>query len=250
MQGKESVWNRWPEVLPWTVLVASACILAALIICLPLNVDELEFHRATRWVGQGQMPYRDFWEHHTPLQWFLFAPVTRLFKDASATNILALRWVQIPLEVLTVLVLVSLMRRRGVRWPVVPLALGPILSSRLIGSPMVGYRIDTLMNLLFLTGLTLLEWDADRRSEALEAFCVGSLHCPGLFMLSANASHGPLGPRRLLRGIQARWARTKMLPSLANPLDGGGGGRGCLPGGYFPLEPRGAGGVFSTVRKG
>jgi hypothetical protein len=174
MQDQESVWRRWHEALPWTVLVASACILAALIICLPLNVDELEFHRATRWVGQGKMPYRDFWEHHTPLQWFLFAPVTQFFKEASATNVLALRWAQIPLEVLTVLVLISLMRRKGVRWPVVPLALGPILSSRLIGSPMVGYRLDTLMNLLFLTGFALLEWDADDGARPWRHFMSGA----------------------------------------------------------------------------
>src|SRR5436305_15332505 len=42
----------------------------------PLVWDEIEFFRATDWVRRGLVPYRDFWEHHTPLQWFLFAPFT------------------------------------------------------------------------------------------------------------------------------------------------------------------------------
>src|SRR5207248_600379 len=44
----------------------------------PLNWDELEYFRATEWVRHGLVPYRDFWEHHTPLQWFLFAPAAAL----------------------------------------------------------------------------------------------------------------------------------------------------------------------------
>ena len=35
----------------------------------PINWDELEFFRATKWIAEGRVPYRDFWEHHTPLAW-------------------------------------------------------------------------------------------------------------------------------------------------------------------------------------
>lgn len=37
--------------------------------------DELEHLRASWFVSLGEMPYRDFFEHHHPLLWFMFAPV-------------------------------------------------------------------------------------------------------------------------------------------------------------------------------
>ena len=53
----------------------------------PLVWDEIEFFRATDWVRRGLVPYRDFWEHHTPLQWFLFAPVTALTNSPGVSAI-------------------------------------------------------------------------------------------------------------------------------------------------------------------
>ena len=35
-------------------------------------------------VWQGQVPYRDFFQHHNPLLWYLFAPVTQLFYRDTA----------------------------------------------------------------------------------------------------------------------------------------------------------------------
>ena len=34
----------------------------------PLAWDEIEFFRATRWIAEGRLPFRDYWEHHLPLQ--------------------------------------------------------------------------------------------------------------------------------------------------------------------------------------
>lgn len=38
-------------------------------------LDELEHLRASYFVSLGEMPYRDFFEHHHPLIWFTFAPI-------------------------------------------------------------------------------------------------------------------------------------------------------------------------------
>jgi hypothetical protein len=67
----------------------------------PLNWDEIEFFRATSWIGQGRVPFAGFWEHHTPLMWFVFAPFTRLTASPGVNAIVALRWAQIPVWIVT-----------------------------------------------------------------------------------------------------------------------------------------------------
>lgn len=42
-------------------------------------MDTLEHIHASWLVSEGKIPYRDFFEHHNPLLWYLFAPFTKLF---------------------------------------------------------------------------------------------------------------------------------------------------------------------------
>src|SRR5947207_7970196 len=80
----------------------------------PLHWDEIEFFRAPDWVRQGLVPYRDFWGHHTPLQWFLFAPVTALTNSPGVSAILVMRWAQLPLWIIAFVLLRGWMRRAGI----------------------------------------------------------------------------------------------------------------------------------------
>ncbi|HUR81875.1 MAG TPA: hypothetical protein VM733_14005 [Thermoanaerobaculia bacterium] len=77
---------------------ALAVVIAAALVSLhrglPLGWDELEFFRATKWVSEGRVPFRDFWEHHTPLQWIAFAPVARFIDSPGADALIAMRWAQ------------------------------------------------------------------------------------------------------------------------------------------------------------
>ena len=41
--------------------------------------DTIEHMQASLAVYQGMVPYRDFFEHHNPLLWYLFAPISNLF---------------------------------------------------------------------------------------------------------------------------------------------------------------------------
>ncbi|MBN2345877.1 MAG: glycosyltransferase family 39 protein [Candidatus Aminicenantes bacterium] len=54
-------------------------VLALLTLSLAVNrifwTDEIEHLHASWMVGQGRAPYRDFFEHHHPLLWFLLAPL-------------------------------------------------------------------------------------------------------------------------------------------------------------------------------
>lgn len=116
----------------------------------PLAWDEVEFFRATRWIAEGRLPFRDYWEHHLPLQWFVFAPVAWLFGGgAGADAVVALRWAQVPLWV-------------GVFWGLrgfggaglLP-ALAILLAAPAFVSSAVQYRVDVLGILAFVAALAI-----------------------------------------------------------------------------------------------
>ncbi len=48
------------------------------------NGDNVEHIHATWLVAYGKIPYKDFFQHHNPLLWYLFAPVIRLFGNPMA----------------------------------------------------------------------------------------------------------------------------------------------------------------------
>ena len=146
------------------ILVALAAALVRLIPLQwlhPIHWDELEFYRATKWIAEGLVPYRDFWEHHTPLAWILFAPFARIIESPGAAAIVAMRWAQIPVWIAT-FVLVNLWMRdagiaRGARWTGMALA----LCSSLFMLPAIEYRIEAVGCLLIVLGLVLAQRKLD-----------------------------------------------------------------------------------------
>ncbi len=51
-----------------------------------IMMDEIEHLRASYFISLGDMPYRDFFEHHHPLIWFMFAPIISILpKDILLT---------------------------------------------------------------------------------------------------------------------------------------------------------------------
>lgn len=158
----------------------------------PIVWDEIEFFRATGWVRRGLVPYRDFWEHHTPLQWFVFAPVTALTDSPGVSAILLMRWAQLPLWIATFVLLRGWMRRTGISafgaWTAMALA----LCSTLFMLPAVEYRVDVLGSLVYIAALVFLQRVADSRTFA---FLGGAMLClSGL----ANLRLGPLAVLTLL----------------------------------------------------
>ncbi|HYO78506.1 MAG TPA: hypothetical protein VE010_18755, partial [Thermoanaerobaculia bacterium] len=146
-----------------------------------LNWDELEFWRATSWIAQGRLPYRDFWEHHTPLMWFLFAPVTWLTDSPGVNAVIALRWAQIPVWIATFWLTNLWMRGAGIetfaRWAAMSVA----LCSSLLMIPAVEYRVDSLGCLLVMCGLVLAQRE--------RFFLSGAVFCLAAF---ANLRLGPV----------------------------------------------------------
>jgi len=53
------------------------------------NGDNIEHIHSTFMVANGDVPYRDFFQHHNPLLWFIFAPLVKIFAyDTTVAEIL------------------------------------------------------------------------------------------------------------------------------------------------------------------
>ena len=158
----------------------------------PIVWDEIEFFRATDWVRRGLVPYRDFWEHHTPLQWFVFAPVTALTNSPGVSAILLMRWAQLPLWILAFVLLRAWMRRAGISAFAAWTAMALVLCSSLFMLPAVEYRVDVLGSVLYIAALVCLQRIDDSPKFA---FAGGALLCLAGF---ANLRLGPLAVLTLL----------------------------------------------------
>ncbi len=180
--------NGKVRILIVLTVIAGAARLFAMTFLHPLNWDEVEYFRATNWVREGLVPFRDFWEHHTPLQWFVFAPVTALTSSPGASAIILMRWAQLPLWIVAFWLALRLMDRAGIdrfgRWVAIVLA----VSSSLLMISVMEYRVDVLANVLYLGGLALL-LERGRPRPRFASFAAGALFClAGL----ANLRLGPL----------------------------------------------------------
>ena len=73
MLGRDAPGSLWPVA---TALAVALCALFALeVFNLPIWNDEFEHVRSAWLISQGQVPYRDFWQHHPPGLWLALAPL-------------------------------------------------------------------------------------------------------------------------------------------------------------------------------
>jgi len=142
----------------------------------PLNWDEIEFYRAARWIAEGRTPFREFWEHHTPLVWYVFAPFTRLTDAPGVDAIVILRWAQVPVWIAIFWLTNLFMRDAGLtpfaRWAAMAIA----LSSTWLMNPAVEFRLDPLAVLFYMGALVLWQRGTKRAMFGAGAlFCLASL---------------------------------------------------------------------------
>jgi len=176
----------------------------------PVTWDEIEFFRVTKWVSQGLVPYRDFWEHHTPLLWFAFAPVAAFIDWPGVSAIVAMRWAQVPIWTAGLIALFVYMRDAGLslisRLSVIVL----ILCSSMFMLAAVEYRIDTLGCALYLIALLFLQ-RLDR--QRWYAYAAGAAICLAGF---ANIRLGPLlVTTMVLMSFRARRRATDIVAGAA-----------------------------------
>lgn len=86
------LWERLPIVALGLDLVAVFVLYAFMTAHVPTqNGDNIEHIHSSFLIAQGQVPYRDFFQHHNPLMWYLFAPLVNLFAyNATVTEVVCL----------------------------------------------------------------------------------------------------------------------------------------------------------------
>ncbi|HVE71264.1 MAG TPA: hypothetical protein VNI54_07845 [Thermoanaerobaculia bacterium] len=176
--------DRGVRVAIGLALTAAAVRLVPLQWLHPLNWDEIEFFRCAIWIAEGRVPFRDFWEHHAPLAWYLYAPFAAMTKSPGADAIIALRWLQVPIWIAAFWLINRYMVNAGLsrfaRWASMAIA----LSSSMLMTSAIEFRLDGLSSVFFLAGLVL--W---QRNTSKAMFAAGVMFClTGL----ANMRFGPM----------------------------------------------------------
>lgn len=120
-----------------------------------LNVDELEHIHASWLVWSGKTPYLDFFEHHNPLLWYLFAPITGFMFDN--VNVYYVARFSVFLAVLTswffIYKIITRYFGTGKQWVLALLLFG---CGDYLSRNFVEFRPDVFMNLCFWSGLYFL----------------------------------------------------------------------------------------------
>lgn len=144
-------------VLATLVLLDSMAFVVLRLVSAPLGWDEIEYLRATEWVREWRLPYRDFFEHHMPLLWYLAAPFASGIDTDPIGVGLRLRWLAALAWVATAALILVLARRGRASWPVAAAALAAMLGSVHVSSRLVEFRVDAPMNVLYVAGLVIAE---------------------------------------------------------------------------------------------
>ena len=117
--------------------------------------DDLEHIHAAWLVWQGFVPYLDFFEHHHPLMWFVFAPLV----GAMSGNMLVfwvIRIICLSTSLATIYVIYRLIKDFWGDRITALIAINAFLYSNIVMDAMVQFKPDTFMHFFFFLGLYLL----------------------------------------------------------------------------------------------
>ncbi len=79
-RSTEFFFRYLPLGLVWLYLIITAVFYSLAAVYFPTqNGDNIEHIHTSFLVALGQVPYRDFFQHHNPLLWYIFAPVVKVF---------------------------------------------------------------------------------------------------------------------------------------------------------------------------
>lgn len=144
--------SKIEKVLMWLLLFISLSSFVGFAFWVALNPDEREHLYSSYMVYHGAIPYKDFFEHHHPLLWYMFAPVLYFF-DNDANVLYALRFFELVINVLIVFVIYKIAllvfnRRIWALWSAII-----YFQFRVVQIWGISFRPDQLMILFFLSGV-------------------------------------------------------------------------------------------------
>jgi len=133
-------------------VVAATIMYALLTAYLPTqNGDNIEHIHASFLVALGQVPYRDFFQHHNPLLWYLFSPLARLFAyNTTIVEVVCLISLLVFLKSLVYVYRISAEFLDNKRWGLIITALIAAPGAKLY---VVDFRPDNYMVFCLMGGL-------------------------------------------------------------------------------------------------
>ncbi|MFM2152089.1 MAG: hypothetical protein RL199_524 [Pseudomonadota bacterium] len=195
-----------------------------------LNQDEFQHVHIAWSMLQGQLPYRDFFDHHGPVTGWLGVLVLYLrgAEAASFDTFLVIRRLNLVWVIGQTCLVAWLGRRVSSSWLAGAAAAGLFTASSMLQFVGVQYRPDALQNLLMLAGLALVLSGRDRWAGAALGLMLGvnpkallplGAVIAGLVVATAVESRRSAGPRlhfrrsrRLAAGFS--WATGAVLGLL------------------------------------
>lgn len=174
---------------PLFIGVATLLLFAGVVVRLAVlkfySIDELTYAHAAWSVGQGLVPFRDFFFHHTPLLLQLGGAVLGILDDDPA-NIAHLRLLMLP--VFALICWLSYLLNR--EWATVAALLAPVfvLATPLVATMATEYRPDPLAFALALAAVVLLR--ASVGTAGFRAAGAGALLAAGIWASEKVAVYG------------------------------------------------------------
>lgn len=86
MAKRQKVYNlsNYDKLIAVALLLASIVCIVSVAFFRGVNADEREHLYATWLVWQGELPYKDFFEHHHPLLWYIISPLLNFYDNSSS----------------------------------------------------------------------------------------------------------------------------------------------------------------------
>jgi 4-amino-4-deoxy-L-arabinose transferase-like glycosyltransferase len=174
-----------------------------------LNVDEFEHAHATWAMSKGLVPYRDFFEHHTPWLYFAFAPVVGRFAAETDTHAAIALWLTLRVAMWLLLAAsVTLVGELGRLWrdgTTGLLAAFLFASSIQVLDTLVEFRPDVPALVCWLIALVcaIRGWRAARAGPAAMHFAASGLGYSGALLFTQKYMFALPGVALMLAGYVA-----------------------------------------------
>jgi hypothetical protein len=177
----------------------------------PVDADESQHLHAAWLVGEGRVPYRDFWEHHSPLMYYSVAPLTRAFTDSPHVYFAARLGMIIPaLAMMAFLYLVA--RRLGAATGLGSVLLVAFQPGVIHYTTQVRPDVPALC-VWFATVVTLVRW---RESRAPAWIWATGLLLGVMAAFTPKAVYGLVGVTVLVVAVERR--RPRPVPAVTHSL--------------------------------
>lgn len=162
--------NNWTDKIDLTFL----CLFVATFICLILAtfnkgiyMDEKEHLYSTIQILNGQIPYRDFFQHHHPLLWYAFAPIAYFFQE-TANIIYVARFFIFGCTLITCLYLYNIARLLTLSKWLSVCGIILYLTNEIVVSKGIDFRPDNPMVMFFIGGIYyLLKYIDNQKKNSL-----------------------------------------------------------------------------------